>query len=58
MRKAGLRPVQIWIPNINSPEFAREARRQSMAVARSPSAAADQAFVNAISEWPPDDTEA
>jgi hypothetical protein len=52
LRKAGLRPVQIWIPNTRSPEFAREARRQSLAVARSPQEKADQAFVDAISEWP------
>jgi len=52
LRKAGLRPVQIWIPDTRSPEFAREARRQSLAVARSPQEQEDQAFVDAISEWP------
>jgi hypothetical protein len=52
LRKAGLRPVQIWIPDTRSPEFAREARRQSLAVARSPQEKEDQAFVDAISEWP------
>jgi hypothetical protein len=52
LRKAGLRPVQIWIPDTRSPEFAREARRQSLAVARSPREKEDQAFVDAISEWP------
>lgn len=54
LRKMGLRPVQIWIPDVNSPEFIREARRQSLAVARSPHAADDQAFVDAITQWPPD----
>ena len=52
LRKAGLRPVQMWVPDTRSPEFAREARRQSLAVARSPQEKEDQAFVEAISEWP------
>ena len=51
LRKQGLRPIQIWVPDVRSPEFAAEARRQSLAVARSPHAAEDQAFVDAISEW-------
>ena len=51
LRKQGLRPIQIWVPDVRSPEFAAEARRQSLAVARSSQAAEDQAFVDAISEW-------
>jgi hypothetical protein len=51
LRKKGLRPVQIWVPDVRSPEFAAEAHRQSLAVARSRHAADDQAFVDAISEW-------
>jgi hypothetical protein len=51
LRKAGLRPVQIWVPDVRSPRFAAEAHRQSRAVARSRHAADDQAFVDAISEW-------
>ena len=51
LRKQGLRPIQIWVPDVRSPEFAAEAHRQSLAVARSRHAAVDQAFVDAISEW-------
>jgi len=29
LRKAGLRPVQIWVPDTRRPEFAKECRRQS-----------------------------
>ena len=54
LRKQGLRPIQIWVPDVHSPEFAAEAHRQSLAVARSPHAAEDQAFVDAISEWTDD----
>jgi hypothetical protein len=51
LRKQGLRPIQIWVPDVRSKAFAREARRQSLLVARSPQEAEDQAFVDALSEW-------
>lgn len=52
LRKQGLRPIQIWVPDVRSKAFAREAHRQSLAVAGSAGEADDQAFVDAISEWP------
>jgi hypothetical protein len=51
LRAQGLRPIQIWVPDTRSPEFAKEARRQSRAVARSKHAKEDQAFVDSISAW-------
>ena len=50
LRKQGLRPIQIWVPDVRRPGFKKEARRQSTAVAESASARADQDFVDAISE--------
>lgn len=50
LRKQGLRPIQVWVPDVRSPAFAREAHRQSLAVARSPQAREDQAFIDAVSE--------
>nr|WP_280513854.1 antitoxin MazE family protein [Rhizobium daejeonense] len=35
LRAAGLRPVQIWLPDTRRPGFADECRRQSLAVAAS-----------------------
>lgn len=52
LRKQGLRPIQIWVPDVRSKAFAREARRQSLLIANSPQEADDMAFVEAISEWP------
>jgi hypothetical protein len=49
LRRQGLRPVQIWVPDVRAPEFAAEAHRQSVLAASSPHAAEDQAFVDAIS---------
>lgn len=51
LRQEGLRPIQIWIPDVRSKAFAREAHRQSLAVANSPHAKSDQDFVDAISAW-------
>ena len=51
LRRQGLRPVQIWLPDTRSPKFAAEARRQSRAIANSPTEADDQAFVSALAEW-------
>ena len=34
MRAAGLRPVQIWVPDTRRPGFAAECRRQSALVAQ------------------------
>jgi Protein of unknown function (DUF3018) len=50
LRRQGLRPIQIWVPDLRSPAFAAEARRQSLAVARSTHARDDQAFIDAISD--------
>ena len=51
LRLQGLRPIQIWVPDVRSPEFAAEAHRQSLAVAKSPHAKEDQDFIDAVSDW-------
>jgi hypothetical protein len=51
LRRQGLRPIQIWVPDVRLPAFQKEARRQSLAVARSTHAREDQAFVDAVSDW-------
>jgi hypothetical protein len=50
LREQGLRPIQIWVPDLRSPTFVAEARRQSLAVANSPHERLDQDFIDAISE--------
>jgi hypothetical protein len=39
LRAAGLRPIQIWIPDTSTPEFQREAHRQSKLVGESAASA-------------------
>jgi hypothetical protein len=53
LRRRGLRPLQIWVPDVRSRSFAREAQRQSRLVARAAAERDDQAFIEAVSEWPP-----
>lgn len=52
LRAQGLRPVQIWVPDVTWPGFSAEAHKQSAAVAASAWEAEDQAFVDSLaSEW-------
>jgi hypothetical protein len=36
LRKAGLRPIQIWVPDTRKPGFAEACRRQSAVLADDP----------------------
>lgn len=48
LRSAGLRPVQIWVPDTRRPGFAEECRRQSLTVAAADAADPDlQGFMDA-----------
>jgi hypothetical protein len=51
LRAQGLRPIQIWVPDVSSPSFGPEAHRQSAIVATSPSAEDDQAFIDELTDW-------
>ena len=50
LRSQGLRPIQIWVPDVRAPTFQSEAHRQSLAVAASAHAQDDQAFIDAVSD--------
>lgn len=49
LRGQGLRPIQIWVPDVRAPAFRSAAHRQSQAVAISPHAFEDQAFIDTVS---------
>ncbi len=38
LRAAGLRPMQIWVPDTRRPDFAQECRRQSLLAANADAA--------------------
>lgn len=48
LRSQGLRPIQLWVPDVRASAFGAEAHRQSLAVARSPQAQEDQDFIDAV----------
>jgi Protein of unknown function (DUF3018) len=50
LRALGLRPVQIWVPDVHAPAFRSQAHRQSLAVAQSARAREDQTFIDAVSD--------
>ena len=53
MRAAGLRPVQIWVPDTRSPDFVEICRRQARAVAASDPAGEElMHFVADVQDWP------
>jgi regulator of protease activity HflC (stomatin/prohibitin superfamily) len=50
LRAQGLRPAQIWVPDVRTRAFIAAARKQSKAVAASKHAQVDQRFIDAGSE--------
>ncbi len=54
LRRRGLRPIQIWVPDVRSRTFVREAHRQSLLVANDAQEREEQAFVDAVSDWHPE----
>ena len=50
LREAGLRPVQIWVPDVRARSFVAAARKQSKAIAASELATTDQRFIDSASE--------
>ncbi len=48
LRAAGLRPVQIWVPDTRRPGFAEECHRQCLLVAADAAARADEAALHAL----------
>jgi hypothetical protein len=51
LRAAGLRPIQIWVPDVRSKSFVAQARRQSLAIAKSPQEQDDLVFIESIADW-------
>ncbi len=51
LRAAGLRPVQIWVPDTRRPGFAEECRRQSFSLREDPAEQVALHFMEGISHW-------
>lgn len=55
MREAGLRPVQIWVPDLRKPEILAEYQRQARAIAESEPAGDEiMEWLDQVRDWPRD----
>jgi len=50
LRAAGLRPVQIWVPDTRAPRLAKQARRQSLLAALSAGEQKVAAFIDEVAD--------
>jgi hypothetical protein len=50
LRAAGLRPVQIWVPDTRTPRLAKQARRQSLLASSKASDQDASAFIDAVAD--------
>lgn len=55
MRERGYRPVQVWVPDVRSEQFAAEAHREALALADADRHSDDMNFVEAVSELADDE---
>jgi hypothetical protein len=51
LRAAGLKPIQIWVPDPKAPGFAAECRRQSLIIQNDPTEMQDLELFADIADW-------
>jgi hypothetical protein len=55
MRRLGMKPVVVWVPDPGSPHFHEEARRQSRRAAEAPDEQEIMDFIEQVSAWDDED---
>lgn len=51
LRAAGLRPIQLWVPDTRAPGFAEECRRQSAGLANDAAETDAARFIESAGAW-------
>jgi len=51
LRAAGLKPIQLWVPDPKTPGFAAECRRQSLIIQNDPAEMHDLEMMAEIADW-------
>jgi hypothetical protein len=51
LRAAGLKPIQLWVPDTQKPGFAAECRRQSLIIQSDPTEMHDLEVLAEIADW-------
>jgi hypothetical protein len=55
-KAAGLKEVRLWIFDAKNPAFLAQLKRDMAAIRNSPGEIEDTAFVEALTDWPAEDT--
>ncbi len=55
LRAQGLRPKQVWVPDLRDPEIRQKIHEACQRIAASPLRGEDIAFAEAVQYWPPED---
>jgi hypothetical protein len=50
LRAQGLRPIQIWVPDVNDPKIQEQMRREARLIAQSPQEKEELAFIDSLFE--------
>ena len=48
LRAQGLRPIQIWVPDVNDPKVIEQMREEARVIAQSPQEKDDLAFIASL----------
>jgi Protein of unknown function (DUF3018) len=51
LKRHGLRPVQIWVPDTSAPNFVEECHRQARMLAHATGERETMEFIDAITDW-------
>ena len=51
LRARGLRPVQIWVPDVRSPELKAGAEREARLTAMDPQESETTVLIDAVADW-------
>ena len=55
LKAKGLKPVTIWVPDINDPEVRAQLKRDCQLISESPHEKEIMEWIEAVSYWPPDE---
>jgi hypothetical protein len=50
LRAAGLRPLQIWVPDTRTPQLAKQVRRQSLLASKAACEQEAAAFIDSVAD--------
>jgi hypothetical protein len=55
LRAKGLKPVTLWLPDVDDPEFIPQMRRECRLISESPHEKEIMEWIDGVRYWPPDE---